>query len=347
MKLAFADAAAARGRPGLHAPSAGSAARPRLSRRRAALIDRRARGDPRHGAPRPGGTVYLTAADADGMMVSLIQSNYMGFGSGVVVPGTGIALQNRGAGFALERRPRQRRSARASGRSTRSSPASRRTDGEPLMAFGVMGGPMQAAGPRADGRCASSTTARTRRPRRTRRAGACCGGRQVAVEPAFPAKTRAALAALGHELDPSSPWSAISPSAARRRSCAWRAATSRARTRARTARRSASERPSNNVFSTLRPSSTCGSSQPRATFVLSNSRVQACAAPTRHARSAAREMVMGLRHYGVLRGRSWRPGAKTTWTARTTRCTWPRPGRTTRLGVNVMSQLSPSELPSS
>ena len=46
-------------------------------------------------------TVTLTAADADGRMVSFIQSNYMGFGSGVVVPGTGIAMQNRGTGFSL------------------------------------------------------------------------------------------------------------------------------------------------------------------------------------------------------------------------------------------------------
>ncbi len=46
-----------------------------------------------------GGTVYLAAADAEGNMVSYIQSNYTGFGSGVVVPNTGIALQNRGACF--------------------------------------------------------------------------------------------------------------------------------------------------------------------------------------------------------------------------------------------------------
>ena len=68
---------------------------------RAALIDRDRAGDPGHGAPRPGGTVYLATADADGMMVSFIQSNFMGFGSGVVVPGTGISLQNRGVGFTL------------------------------------------------------------------------------------------------------------------------------------------------------------------------------------------------------------------------------------------------------
>ena len=45
------------------------------------------------------GTVYLAAGDAEGMMVSFIQSNYMGFGSGIVVPHTGVALQNRGACF--------------------------------------------------------------------------------------------------------------------------------------------------------------------------------------------------------------------------------------------------------
>src|SRR5258705_11966716 len=54
-----------------------------------------------HGTPPKGGTVYLTAADAGGMMVSMIQSNFMGFGSGVVVPGTGISLQNRGSGLVL------------------------------------------------------------------------------------------------------------------------------------------------------------------------------------------------------------------------------------------------------
>jgi gamma-glutamyltranspeptidase / glutathione hydrolase len=70
---------------------------------RAKLIDPERATDFESGAPRNGGTVYLTTADADGMMVSYIQSNYAGFGSGVVVPGTGISLQNRGFGFTTSR----------------------------------------------------------------------------------------------------------------------------------------------------------------------------------------------------------------------------------------------------
>ncbi|MFP4150231.1 MAG: gamma-glutamyltransferase family protein, partial [Nitriliruptoraceae bacterium] len=52
--------------------------------------------------PAPGGTAYLAAADRDGLLVSLIQSNFVGFGSGVVVPGTGIGLHDRGAHFSLD-----------------------------------------------------------------------------------------------------------------------------------------------------------------------------------------------------------------------------------------------------
>lgn len=57
---------------------------------------------PACGQPPDGGTVYLATADASGMMVSYIQSNYREFGSGLVVPGTGIALQNRGACFSMQ-----------------------------------------------------------------------------------------------------------------------------------------------------------------------------------------------------------------------------------------------------
>jgi gamma-glutamyltranspeptidase/glutathione hydrolase len=95
--------------------------------------------------PHDGGTVYLTAADEQGMMVSYIQSNYWGFGSGIVIPGTGISLQSRGAGFTLE-----------SGHPNRVAGGKRpfhtiipgfvMKDGAPLISFGVMGAHMQAQG---------------------------------------------------------------------------------------------------------------------------------------------------------------------------------------------------------
>ena len=103
MKLAFADAYRYVSDPRtMPFPAVGAARSPTTSRRaRGSSIPNRAQ-DFGPGEPPRGGTVYLCAADAGGMMVSLIQSNYMGFGSGVVVPGTGISLQNRGAGFVLQ-----------------------------------------------------------------------------------------------------------------------------------------------------------------------------------------------------------------------------------------------------
>jgi len=112
---------------------------------RAKLIDPLRANDFQHGTPPAGGTIYLSAADERGMMVSLIQSNYMGFGSGVVVPGTGVSLQNRGHGFTLD-----------AGHPNLVAPGKRpfhtiipaflMRDGAPLMSFGVMGGNMQPQG---------------------------------------------------------------------------------------------------------------------------------------------------------------------------------------------------------
>lgn len=112
---------------------------------RAALIDPDRAQDFQTGAPPGGGTVYLSATDASGMMVSFIQSNYAGFGSGVTIPNTGIHLQNRGAGFSLNSK-----SQNVVGPGKRPFhtiiPAFLMKSGQPLMSFGVMGGPMQAQG---------------------------------------------------------------------------------------------------------------------------------------------------------------------------------------------------------
>ncbi len=90
-------------------------------------------------------TIYLSVADADGNMVSFINSVYSSFGSGIVIPGLGFALQNRGAGFTME-----------DGHPNQVAPRKRpfhtiipgfvTRDGEPVMAFGVMGGSMQPQG---------------------------------------------------------------------------------------------------------------------------------------------------------------------------------------------------------
>jgi gamma-glutamyltranspeptidase/glutathione hydrolase len=111
---------------------------------RAKLIDMKRAQDFRAGNPVKGGTIYLTAADESGMMVSFIQSNYMGFGSGCVEPGFGISLQNRGHGFSLEPGPNQV----APGKRPFHTivPAFLTKDGQPVMSYGVMGVNMQPQG---------------------------------------------------------------------------------------------------------------------------------------------------------------------------------------------------------
>lgn len=92
-----------------------------------------------------GGTIYLSTADHNGMMVSFIQSNFMGFGSGVVVPGTGISLQNRGFGFSTDsRHPNVVQGGKRPFHTV--TPAFLTRQGAPLMSYGVMGGNMQPQG---------------------------------------------------------------------------------------------------------------------------------------------------------------------------------------------------------
>ena len=145
MKLAFADVHAHLADPAAMKFEPTALLNDAYLADRAALIDPDSAGAFDPGEPAGGGTVFVAAADSDGMMVSYIQSNYQGFGSGVVVPETGISLQDRGAGFSLkEGHPNQV----APGKRPFNTiiPGFAMAGNQPAMAFGVMGGPMQAQG---------------------------------------------------------------------------------------------------------------------------------------------------------------------------------------------------------
>jgi gamma-glutamyltranspeptidase/glutathione hydrolase len=147
-------------------------------------------------------TIYLTTADADGNMVSLINSNYDAFGSGIVVPGTGFALHNRGAGFTL-----------TPGMPNTAGPGKRpfhtlipgfvtRTEGgreQPYMSFGLMGGGMQAQGHvqfLLNHLLFGMDLQRAIDAARFRH----LDGQRVAIEAPVGDRVRAALTAMGHQL---------------------------------------------------------------------------------------------------------------------------------------------------
>ncbi|MCH7792654.1 MAG: gamma-glutamyltransferase family protein, partial [Planctomycetes bacterium] len=146
MKIAFADAHRYIADPLFMTVSTQSLLADDFLAARAALIDPNRAQDFKHGAPKPGGTIYLATADADGNMVSYIQSNYTGFGSGIVIPGTGIALQNRGCCFTLQDgHPNQAAPGKRPYHTIIPGFVTREENGveSPVMSFGVMGGFMQ------------------------------------------------------------------------------------------------------------------------------------------------------------------------------------------------------------
>ncbi len=165
---------------------------------RAALIDM-ARAQPFAAGRLPaGGTIYLSAADAQGMMVSFIQSNYLGFGSGVVIPGYGISLQNRGIGFSFD--PASANVVAPGKRPFHTIiPGFLMKDGRPQMSFGVMGGNIQ---PQGHVQTLARMLLAGQQPQ------AACdaprwkwdSGLKIDVEPTMPEAVRDELARRGHDV---------------------------------------------------------------------------------------------------------------------------------------------------
>ena len=168
---------------------------------RAKLIDMHRAQDFGAGRPAGGGTIYLTAADEDGMMVSFIQSNYQGFGSGCVEPDFGISLQNRGFGFSTDLRGANPANLVAPGKRPFHTiiPAFVTQDGQPVMSFGVMGANMQPQG---------HVQTLVRMLDHGQNPQAACDaprwrfnqGLSVNAEASMPLATQQGLAALGHDL---------------------------------------------------------------------------------------------------------------------------------------------------
>jgi gamma-glutamyltranspeptidase/glutathione hydrolase len=148
MKLAFADVYRYVAEPSAMAVTPAQMLDPAYLQQRAQLIDMKRAQDFGAGNPVKGGTIYLSTADENGMMVSFIQSNYMGFGSGCVEPNFGISLQNRGHGFNLNAQGLNPANLVAPGKRPFHTiiPAFLTREGQPVMSYGVMGANMQPQG---------------------------------------------------------------------------------------------------------------------------------------------------------------------------------------------------------
>ncbi len=148
MKLAFADVYRYVADPGSMEVTVEQMLDDAYLASRAKLIDMKRAQDFGAGNPVKGGTIYLSTADEDGMMVSFIQSNYMGFGSGCVEPTFGVSLQNRGHAFSLDPAALNPANLVAPGKRPFHTiiPAFLTKNGQPVMSYGVMGANMQPQG---------------------------------------------------------------------------------------------------------------------------------------------------------------------------------------------------------
>ena len=197
LKLAFADGLEYIADPSRMSLSAEALLEESYAENRRRTIGERA-AEPAAGSPEPGGTVYLAAADAMGNMVSFIQSNYMGFGSGLVVPGTGIALHNRGCGFSLNPGDAN---CLAPGKKPYHTiiPGFITKDSQALGPFGVMGGFMQ---PQGHVQVMMNMIDFQLNPQAALDAPRLqwLEKKRVAAEPDFPRHIARALARRGHEI---------------------------------------------------------------------------------------------------------------------------------------------------
>jgi gamma-glutamyltranspeptidase/glutathione hydrolase len=199
MKIAFADAYRYIGDPDAMPVCAEAFLEPEYLKGRAKLIDRSRAQFPSYGVPHDAGTVYVCAADAGGMMVSLMQSNGRGFGSGIVIPGTGICLHSRGSAFSLEtNHPNQ-----VAGRKRPFHtivPAFVSQGAAPIMSFGVMGFHMQ---PQAHLQFAVRLIDHKQNPQAISDAPRWRIAHEeeaIVLEPGFPEKTVKELGERGHTI---------------------------------------------------------------------------------------------------------------------------------------------------
>lgn len=197
MKLAFSDGQRYVADPRFMKVSVEQLLSEQYAASRRALIGSSAL-SPEHGDPRCGGTVYLCSADKEGNMVSFIQSNYRGFGSGVVVPGTGIAFNDRGNNFTLNE---EMENCLAPSKKPYHTiiPGFLTKDGNAIGPFGVMGGFMQ---PQGHLQVVMNTVDFHMNPQEALDAPRWqwTGGKEIHVERSFPFAVSEELVRMGHKI---------------------------------------------------------------------------------------------------------------------------------------------------